>query len=234
MDLVLSCYFTEKPDPQRGKFVRADDFDYIWKWHKSIHSRKMNALVFTDCSEDFTLQHCSKRLTFIKTRLSQDERMSINDERIKLFIDYLRAAKNVERVFISDISDVVFNKDIFKLMGVPDSLYVGNNNATWNMKPVIYPKLRHLVGDQNAQDMRNEVIYNPGTFGGDKKLVLGVLDRTWRSIEYGIRNDLYNVNMPAFNFALMVALRLPIITGYPYFTKFKKYENDSPAAVRHK
>jgi len=231
MNIVLSCYFTSKPDPQRGIFVRRDHWDYMDVWAKSLVRTNMHGVVLTDCSEKFIRKHQTSHLQFVQTRLMLPEQYSVNDERFFLFLKYLEAS-NADRVFISDISDVEFKQNILNLMSTPCVIYAGTNDA-WNNKPIQFRRLRRLIGDDQAERMRNLPIYCPGCFGGSRLQVLNLVKRTIYSIQYGVRIGMYNTNLAAFNFAIE-ALNFSIETGNVYFSEFKKYQYDTSAAVRHK
>jgi UDP-glucuronate 4-epimerase len=201
-------------------------------WYISVAAHKLKARVLTDSGSDFVNVYTTPSVSFFQMTLRTSAEYSINDERVKLLHDYIREHENIERVLITDISDVTFQGNPFDLMTKKDTVYCGNLDGKWNGRGVDYQKFVECVGPTEATLFKGKQIYSMGIFGGHRDVVLKVLWRTWQSIEYCIKRGLYNVNLPAFNYALAV-LQVPIVTGAPLHSRFKALDTNTTSYVRH-
>ena len=236
-DVVLSCYFTSKPDPQvflengTEEYVKANDYDYMRIWAESLTKLNMKAVVFSDCSVDFYNRYIPKGISVIHQHLESD--LSVNDERFLIFERYLLAHPEIDRILITDISDVEFKRNIFKMMSSTEGIVTVGSNDSWAEKPKIYQRLQQLVTAHRCNKMLPMPIYWAGTFGGNRATILELLAKTNEWIMHGKHIGMYNVNLLAFNYALY-RMAPGIVTGHPFFSKLKAYEYVTTAAVRHK
>ncbi len=234
MNLILSTYFVTKPDPQRGHYWKGNDFSIIETWYNSVMKFNLNAVVFHDhLSQEFIDKYENENIKFIYSGLV--ERLSCNDERFFIFASYLRfAAIKPDNVLITDISDVEFLRNPFKLIKKANTLYIGSND-TWAKKPNVRKKYSFL----NDEKYDNVPVYHAGTFGGPTKIMFTILAKYCDIVreELGWYGG-FNQNLGIINRIveeLDQSLTCRVEHGQPFVTKFKKYQTKNRTCfIRHK
>ncbi len=258
-DVVLTTYFTGKPDPQkrsRGRFnylkrlktwhrsrsggataekfgvAGIDDFDRIRVWYESLLKVGCRGVIFHDYLSDwFTRQYTCPEITFVQYDLTTPR--SMNDERYYCYLQYLQANPGIKRVFLLDLFDVEFFSNPFDLMN-PDryDLYCGANEGEFNDE-MNGEKMIATFGEAYYQF---ELKLHAGTCGGTRenieKLLIPMV-KTFDELTTG--NKLDNVNMAVYNKCVYDHFdKNRIMWGNPLNSRFKAYEASGNFAIRHK
>jgi nucleoside-diphosphate-sugar epimerase len=233
-NVVFTSYFTNTDDFQRKRRYSPNHFQYMAEFFWSLKKHGLRAVVFHD-GLDAGFQH---RLSSDYPRLSFSlveslHNRSTNDARFYAYYHYLREHPGIDRVLLTDISDVEFQKDPFQLMFfLGDWLYVGTDIDIFpNMKrmPWIEERLRGCFGDHSVDAgklsklLQMDTVYNAGTVGGSRAVVLNLLavvvvylDATPPSL---------NCNMPALNFVVHEHFFDKVFTGFPLNSRFFRFQS---------
>lgn len=176
-DVVMTTYFTSKPDPQRNVTVTPGNFDYIAAWYKSVKHLALKALIFTDFVDEFFFERfTTPNVKFVPCTLGN---YSLNDERYFIFYSYmLRYHDKLQRVFLTDVNDVILLKSPFELVSVSDpfSLFVGRNHTSRilyseiNRRRLDYIKSNFGVSFPGSFYLMP--VYNAGIIGGNRDVIL--------------------------------------------------------------
>ena len=228
-NLVFTSYFTSTEDSQRNRRIKPNKFQYMKDWTLSLKELGMEAVVFHD-SLDAGFQH---RLSQFYSNISFEfvqslHHRSTNDARFYAYLSYLERHPNIERVLLTDMSDVRFQFNPFELMPLlGDRLYIGTDIDIFpSMKTMqwIHERLRGCFGNYSvdcgdlSQLMELDTVYNAGTIGGSRDVVLAAL---WRIVEYlNLTPTQLNCNMPAVNYAMHKHFYKMVFTGYPLNSRF--------------
>ena len=202
--VIFSTYFCGRPDPQRNVFVQNDAYDYIKPLYESVYKLGLNCIIFHDgLSNDFVEQYSTSSIKFVQVKLGN---LSLNDERYFLYYEYiLRFGQHFTQVIMSDISDVVVRKDPFPLLSDhPRLLFTGRSNISLIKHNFVnYQRIRKLEEDTGIEvpsNYYNMRIFNAGTIGGSKNVVVYLLRQM---IGYFLRYDTdRNHNMTVFNLCI--------------------------------
>ena len=228
MNLILSNYFTSKPDPQRGHYWKKDDFSIMETWYNSVMKHNLNAIVFHDgLSDEFIQKYGNDNVMFVRSNIITG--LSSNDERFISFEQYIKCCEVNDRIIITDISDVEFLKNPFEYITGLNLLYFGSND-TWGEKPKVFKRYTNSCFDDSFLD---KPILHAGTFGGYVyslraflKTVVEFLD-----VPYGD----YNINLGVINAVAYLYFKHRIVHGHPFTTQLKKYDyNNKECYIRHK
>ena len=228
-NVVFTSYFTSTEDSQRNRRIKPNKFQYMKDWVLSLKGLGMEAVIFHD-SLDAGFQH---RLSQFYSNISFEfvpslRHRSTNDARFYVYLDYLEHHPNIDRVLLTDVSDVRFQFNPFELMSLlGDWLYIGTDIDIFpSMKtmPWIHERLRGCFGNYSvdrgdlSQMMELDTVYNAGTIGGSRDMVLAAL---WRITEYlNLTPTQLNCNMPAVNYAVHKHFYEMVFTGYPLNSRF--------------
>ena len=237
--VVFTSYFTSTEDSQRKRHVKPNKFQYMKEWTLSLKKLGMEAVVFHD-GLDAGFQH---RLSQFYSNISFEfvkslRNRSTNDARFYAYLDYLQHHPNIDRVLLTDISDVRFQFNPFELMSLlGDWLYIGTDIDIFpSMKTMqwIHERLRGCFGSYSvdhgdlSQLMELDTVYNAGTVGGSRDMVLTAL---WRIVEYlNLTPTQLNCNMPAVNYAVHKHFYEKVFTAYPLNSRFLRRQA-SPKGV---
>ncbi|HBH22527.1 MAG TPA: hypothetical protein DDY13_03805 [Cytophagales bacterium] len=204
-NIILSTYFTSKPDPQRQFRVKPSDFNFLKAWYLSVVKKSLKAVVFIDFHDNaFINKYESENIKFIYCTLGN---LSLNDERYFIFEEYLNYyIRDLTQVCITDISDVIFNKDpfIFFKDRPWHTLFVGRNHTDKIMFSRInlerMSQLSDAYGLAYPGNFYIMPVYNAGIIGGDKWVVAYLLKKMCIYFrEYGSDK---NLNMLILNMVL--------------------------------
>ena len=239
-DVIFTSYFTSNADPQRAKRRKANRFQYMKDWYDSVHETNLSAVVFhDDLDTTFVSKLTSNRVAF--HRVPSLAGRSTNDARFYAWYDYLLDNPDVDRVLLTDISDVTFQKNPFDFMNVLNDderrLFVGQDIDLFpNMETMgwVMKRLRQCYGDASVESgeiasvKRLHLVYNAGVIGGSRRVVLPFLERVTRALDHTPPS--LNCNMPAVNYVIHKHFDDYVYTGYPLTSRFMRYQVD-PRAV---
>lgn len=171
-ELVITCYFVNKKDPQYGNILTKPNIDYIKPWYNSMIKLNINGIILHDgIDEDFIKKHETENIKF---RYFQYGNYSIFEERWFAYY-FLLSNLNLKKVFFTDINDVVITKNPFIAHTNNNILYVGRDHvnktrhSNW-----LEIELNHFKNDANFNEpfyYKFQTVYNAGVVGGNTNIV---------------------------------------------------------------
>jgi UDP-glucuronate 4-epimerase len=231
MNVILSTYLTRannfsQHDSTLG--CTKDNYKLFKDWYESIMKLKTKAVIFhNELSDDFIKRYQNSNIEFVKW--DKENRPSYNDERYYIFNEYVSKTPQIEKVFYTDIFDVIFYKDPFHLL-VPDTLYVGSEESksdssyTWVNKKLSNLSLPLLKKPQT--------VYNAGICGGCRDVFLCLMEEMINRLS--IIDKSINGNMAIFNHCLHYVVKKKIVTGFPLHNVFKSKKVSPGTYIKHK
>lgn len=234
MNVIFTSYFTSTQDSQRQQHQSPNQFQYMANFYWSLSQQQLRAVVFHD-GLDAGFQH---RVSSYYPNLTFSEvhslcNRSTNDARFYVYYKYLREHPEIDKVLLTDISDVIFQRNPFQLMSLlGDLLYVGTDIDIFpNMRtmPWIETRLRGCFGNYSVDSgelsrlMDMETVYNAGTIGGSRHAVLDALTMIVTYLD-STPKDL-NCNMPVVNYVMHRHFFDRVFTGFPLSSRFLRYQS---------
>ena len=229
MNIVLTCYLTQKPDPQRGITCQNDDSAVVKTWIESLTRCGWGGIIFHDnLSEAFCEEWASVNVMF--QQVGWHTRWTAAEERVRIYLDWLRD-NPCEKVLTTDLFDVEFYRNPFEIMTDPNMLYIGSEPLLIGNSQWMKTRMMETYGEVTDAD---KPILNPGICGGSRNAMIDFLCR-WRDEMYrAIVPTLPPHDIVAFN-RLIYREKVKYATGHPLHTAFRSNEGpDSGAAIRHK
>jgi UDP-glucuronate 4-epimerase len=231
-DIIFTTYFTSSKDPQRKVKMKENNFDYIKVWYHSLHEHNLSAVVFHDgLSEPFTTRLSSANVQFHFSALNN---RSTNDARFYIYYHYLLDHPDIQRVILTDISDVQFLKNPFTFMDLlGNMLYIGTDIDMFpTMESMGWMKKRmpQCFGEDSVEKgevaavKKFSAVYNAGVIGGTRSLMLDFLSRVVASLD--ATPPELNCNMPVVNFVAHKYFDHRVHAGYPWTSDFYKRQTD--------
>ena len=236
--ICLSCYLTERKDPQRGKFWEPNNSAVVKGWIESVERLGLTGLIFHDnLSDQFIEDWASANVQFKK--IAWKTPWTAAEERVRIYFDWLRENPEYVKIMTTDLSDVEFYRDPFPLMSDPDELYLMIEG--WSIgRSCLKTWMRSNYGEVLYSD---ELICNPGVLGGARNMMLSFLERWLNEMSLrplkspsppGQLPDWSPCDIVCYN-VLIRRERIPFTSGPPLHTRFWAEEPFScGAAVRHK
>lgn len=229
-DIVLTTYFTTKPDPQTGLFIRKNSPDQMYLWIRSLHNCGLSGLIFHDELRTGVgdVKVLAQYVQFQKYKLKTT--WSVNDERFLCWLEYLEAHPEIDRVLLTDLFDVEFFRNPFLIINEPDCIYTGAGmrkieDNTWLGKKMTgtYKKVFHS----------EQWTANAGVIGGFREPVMRLIQAM--VVDFKNYNPKDNINMQALNVNLYNLFpRERIYVGHPLTSTLKRYEFTGDFCIRHK
>lgn len=231
-DIILTTYFTTKPDPQRGTTWAPDDPDLMSGWIDTVTDLDLTGVVFHD---EPVGSRKNGKVSFVPWPLRTA--WSCNDERFLCWLDFLEGAGKtdvtIDHVFLTDLFDVDFFRDPFDLITARHDLYLGCGAG--------YPRPigenRWLCAKMTAAYGRvyhpDKCTVNAGVIGGRYADVVRLLRHMVNDF-IRLKSD-QNINMAVFNRAVYDLFDEDrIMIGPPVCSLFKKYQQTGDFCIRHK
>ena len=232
----MTTYLRSRPHPQYGYRVEADSFAYMQGWYDSIRNLGLRGLIFHDgLSPGFVARWTTAEIGF-QAIDPATFRYPLNDQRFLVYQKYLRAHPEIERVFLTDLSDVRVARNPFPEVEA-DKLYVGSQPGS--LRPREGDGCKY-VGERlqaagepygrwldELSSRRGDPIpvLNAGILGGFRETVLGALDAIVQNI-VSIDRPEENLNIGIFNYVHFECFESILVTGEPVHSVFGGYEND--------
>lgn len=213
-DMVLTSYFSGVIDPQRNERWKADH-KAVEKLEYSCQARNIAFDLIHNC---FDLPN----LTTIQG--------SPYFERWLKQYQYLRDHKEVERVFITDATDVDMLNIPFHHMQ-PGKLYIGDEPGQTLSNAWMLANHQEPTVNQFLRDNPDLPLLNCGVVGGPRALVMEMCRDMWA---YSVEHPLEATDMGIFNYLMHTKYKDRLEYGRHVTTEFKKYERASTAWFRHK
>ncbi len=112
-NVLFSCYFIKKENPQNGEIQGKANFEYIRNWYESVKKLNINAIIIHDgIDEQFIKEYETEKIYF---RRFNPGNHPIIDERWIIFYIFIKAT-NIQKAFFTDIGDVIVTKNPFHLV----------------------------------------------------------------------------------------------------------------------
>jgi len=223
MNVILSNYFTSKPDPQRGTVWNSNDLKIIESWYLSIIKLKLNAVIFHDhCSDYFIRQLTTDKISFVYYEPKGD----IMNAKFRCFYNHILNSK-YSKIFCTDISDVIVMKDPFPLIK-DDSLICGSEEKRIGEGAFMREVQRRIFNKISYKDKR---LLNCGIIGGYMDVILGVLRKM--VISFNKTGDRMNSCMAVFNHVIYNN-GIKITTGSEIHSVFGAEETEGNFYFKHK
>jgi hypothetical protein len=255
--VIVTCYFTLKPDPQTGSIRNSADFKYIQPWYDSLQKIGANGIILHDGLEhEFIARYQTPTIQF---RYCEMGNYSIFEERWLLYLLFLQQLPQLEKIFFTDSNDVYITKNPFSFITNETALYVGRDNAN-RIKDSGWLKAEcdKFVEESNykiPKTFEYQWVYNAGVCGGSRRLMLFVTNEISKLIfratsdfhkdmtllNLFIHNHLYP-KLSSKNWEQKLvdtttdynSSHEELVTGYPFNSGFKEFDNQSNAYFIHK
>lgn len=241
-DYIFTTYFTTMADPQRKRGRNPNQFQYMRNWYQSVNHLGLRAVVFHDnLSPQFVQKLTNENVSFVK--VSSLHNRSTNDARFYVYLSYLQTHPEVRRLFLTDVSDVVFQRDPFELVDLlGDWLYVGtdiNFFPDLQSMPWMTSRLTQCFGRWSVEHgpvrrvLQLKTVFNAGVIGGSRSKMLAALLRITQTLDHTPHE--HNCNMPAVNYAMHHYFNDVIFTGFPLTSHFLQHQvNPKGVYIIHK
>mmetsp|Transcript_8438 Transcript_8438/g.35262 ORF Transcript_8438/g.35262 Transcript_8438/m.35262 type:complete len:315 (+) Transcript_8438:41-985(+) len=184
--VVLSTYFTSKPDFQRKAYVASDTFAYIQPLYDSAIEQGVDLVLFHDGLSQASLAEWSnERVSFVSVALRAT--IAMNDERFLFYDEFLAEHSEYDYVLMADVSDVELLGDPFRYVRADNvspvelgcQLWISEEKSTGKAAQWLfghpdpcYNQPRNFV-NKNI-DLRRR-LYNAGAIAGTRENVQRLL-----------------------------------------------------------
>lgn len=256
-EVIVTCYFTGKPDPQTGIKRNTAEFSFIEPWYSSLVSLQLNGIILHDGLEDsFIERYQTDKIQFRKCKLGD---YSIFEERWVLYHLFLQQLTSLKKVVFTDSNDVFIRKSPFEFVDSPSRLYIGRDNANrikdsgWlkeEMDTYIFES-----GTVLPRSYHFQWVYNAGVVAGHYTLMFFLTAKMVERIFAAHSN--YHKDMSILNLVIhcyfhpkLSGYKLDrrlvnttddafascsrICTGFPFNSGFKDYDMTADAYFIHK
>lgn len=256
-EVILTCYFTKKADPQLGIIRNTADIKYIAPWYESVVKLRLKGVVVHDGLEEAFIEKYQNE--FVQFRKYVAGNYSIFEERWVAYYLFLSKATSIKRAFFTDANDVYITANPFSFATAENILYVGRDNANrvrhtgWLLQEL--ETFEKDSGYKSPQSFLYQPVYNAGVVGGSRAVLLffiskmiGLLLKT----QTNYHKDMTLVNLvihdyfsPTLTYSAneakltdpendLVACAPHLFSGFPLNSGFKKFEFESKAIFIHK
>lgn len=188
-DVVLTCYFISKQDPQRAYNWPNDSYEIIRPWYESMLKHDLHGIIFYDkLSEEFIEKYTTEKIKFKKCKLGH---YSTNDERFILYYMYL-LENQYQHILMTDVSDVIINKNPFPFIKDPQNnnngqrIFIGRDCMNYvdgskgcrkMVKKIKKKRPKTPYFDYTKKERTTLPMYNPGLVGGRYEVIVKFLSR---------------------------------------------------------
>ena len=228
-NVVLTVYLTDRPDPQRNITWKPDDSKVVSTWIKSLTRCGLRGIIFHDnLSPEFTEDWASANVSFEQVHWHTP--WTAAEERIRIYRDWLRD-NQCEFALTTDLSDVEFYYDPFRIIRDQGTLYIGSESLLIGNTKIMCQWMERTYGKVTDEE---KPILNPGIVGGQRDTMFSFLSRWLDEMGRAITPTPPPHDITAFN-RLVYRENVHYVTGHPLHTVFRKNQNaNSGAAIRHK
>lgn len=221
MDIVLTSFFTNEPDAQRGVKWDADE-QLIYPLAASCEKRGIALIVLNDCFEDGQRNGAE----FVKVAPTLNPYF----ERWLSQGQWLVNNTHVGRVFMVDATDVIMQFDPFHSIE-KGKIYIGDEFSTVGTEWVRENGKYNPV-DEWIKENPDLLLLNCGVVGGERQDLINVCNDIITT--YRIGDMAAKVEMPIFNYVMRQFYNDRIVHGRGVTTIFKEYQANSGAWFKHK
>jgi hypothetical protein len=256
-EVIVTCYFTLKSDPQTGEKRNKSDFKYIQPWYDSILNLRLNGIILHDgLEESFIQKYQTEKIQF---RYCEMGNYSIFEERWFLYHLLISKLEKLKNIFLTDSNDVFIHSNPFKQFNDQHKLNVGRDNANrikdsgWLLE-----ELGDYIQESNFKVPASyfyQNVYNAGVVGGSSKVMFFLTAKMVELMMQASSNkhkDMTILNLvihkhflPKLNTRNLdrklvdtlddsESSNRNIVTGFPFNSGFKDFDFDSKAVFVHK
>lgn len=224
--VIMTTYFCSKQSHRKGITVENNDFSYISNWYLSVLNNNLYGIIFYDnLSKNFVEKYENDNIKFVKV-LSESILGYFNDERFKIYYDFLLMHPEIKDVFMTDGNDVIVASSPFKNKLSENYVYCGSED--YPIKDFIKKILRQIeISDKNLFKLIEKTLMdnskdflNAGILGGNRQIILHILYEISKLLKKSIIH--LNTNMAIFQYVILTYSKY--ITNKPVNSVFKKYE----------
>lgn len=226
-DVVLTCYFTGQPDPERGKSWEAD-YRQLQPLIRSMNGQKL--IILHDCFDEPDTE------TVVHVRVSTS--LAPYWQKWISIYRYLLSHPEIGRVFCVDATDVEMLRNPFPDM--EDLLYSGDEQTrmddAWMRRKHPAASIQSFI-----QKYAGYPLLNCGLLGGRRELIIrfiGALLDAWAEnvadVAFGRDKTVGHTEMGLYNLVLMTRFSGWLSHGQHVNTVFKKNEVNDVSWWRHK
>ena len=228
-NVIFTSYFTTTEDSQRNRKKAPSRFQYMKDWYWSVKKQQLRAVVFHDGLDARFRQRLMRHYPAVTFHyIPSLQHRSTNDARFYAYLAYLDSHPEVDRVMLTDISDVRFQMNPFLLVDMlGDWLYTGTDIdifPSMRTMPWINQRLQNCFSNYSvrAGDLHTlmdlDTVYNAGVMGGARHTVMALLTRIVQYLDNAPPH--LNCNMPAVNYAIHKHFFDRVFTGFPLTSRF--------------
>jgi len=255
-NVILTCYFIKKLDPQNDVLLENADIKYIEPWYNSIVKLKIKGIIIHDgLDKKFIEQYQNEYIQFREYKCGK---YPIYEERWMAYYLFLAKTK-IENAFFTDASDVYITNSPFKIITNPYAIYIGRDSANKvGLSEWMMDELNSFNKDSNYKVKKTyyfQQVYNAGVVGGSKQLLLFFISEVIKLIltsKTDFYKDMYILNIVIHNHFFPILKIRPyekcitqiendnhikhkfLVSGFPLNSEFNKFEYNSTALFIHK
>jgi len=233
--VVVSCYWTLHPDPQRSEHQKPNCWRKVAPWALGLQKQGLRGVILhDDLSAEFVAQCAQYGVECIKLPAAPDGLG--NCARWFSYRDWLRESE-VETAFFTDLFDVQVNGDAFSLLRLDYDLWVGNEPQMIGESRWMLDALNRSYGEQWPEWLKEKQILNCGIVGGFREPLLQLFERMCAHVATAKTEGRLILNdMPFFNRVLYCETDMNRVwaKGAPLHSVFKAYDYEAPVAFVHK
>lgn len=255
--LIVTCYFTIKPDPQSGQVRSSSDFSFIKPWHESITQLRIPGIILHNGLDPSFIEQYEN--DWVKFRVCTLGNYSIFEERWLLYHLILFELPRLERVFFTDSNDVFVTRNPFAHVEDKLTLFVGRDQANrikdsgWLKEEC--DKFTAETGYKIPKTYPYQWAYNAGVCGGSVEVMRFFTSEMAKLILLSKSN--FHKDMTLLNLVIHqhffpklssthweqkyvdttkdgLASHTYLVTGFPFNSGFKDFDYASTATFIHK
>ena len=232
-NVILACQITGIYDVNRNETLPNDDYAVIKNWCESIIHLDLQGIIFhNNYTETFCEQFGNENITFIK--IYYDNNFKPNVYRYLMYRDFLKLyIKQIENIFLTDISDVVviknpFEESFFKAnLGVifcgDEPKILGNE---WMEAHSEHLRSKIENYEEYEEKFNESILLNCVIIGGNIQVMQAFIEKiAFIHEKYNCNNKTaFTGDMGAFNYLIRTQFNDRILHGFPINTEFKAYQ----------
>ncbi len=238
-NVIMSTYFTKTFNPQYNVQFTVNNFRFIQRWFQSGKKYNAHLVIFHD-GLDMDFQQRIKEfydsVEFIE--VSDLNGRTPNDYRYVLYYNYVKEHEEIDRVLMTDIRDVEFTADPFRIMAtIGDYMYICLDRPFYifsNDLDSVYNVLKRCHFWESWGDMfKQHPNYNSGVLGSTRIKMMSYLEALLS--DFANTPPGWNCNMGSVAYVTMKYFQEEAFAGYPFQAAFElKINGPQGCGVKHK
>lgn len=207
-NVIFTSYYHKSKDPQRNRFIKKDNFDYIQKFYDSVIKNNLTCVIFHDgVSKEFIDKYSTNKISFVQFSHDDYKTTSGNDTRFLVYLDYIKDKSNIKHILISDISGVTFFDNPFKFMKKNKLLIAPDRSKTIKNKKrtLLHSWFKNYAINaygsfDKFKPYQNNYSFQAGFFGGSFDMVNNILLKMKE--EFDMADISKNCNYVVYNYVI--------------------------------